>query len=55
MLKLQTYKLSLSLRTNTYCSITEEDFVEEWMSRVYSDPQSRKKFLEKLLVRFFGG
>ena len=34
-----------------YCSITENEYTEEWMKKVYSDPKTRKGWIETILVK----
>ena len=34
-----------------YCSITENEYTEEWMKKVYSDPKTRRGWVETILVK----
>ena len=34
-----------------YCSITENEYTEEWMKKVYSDPKTRRDWIETILVK----
>ena len=46
------YPLSEQYSNFVYSRVTEDEYVEEWMKKVYSGPESRRQWIDIILVKY---